>query len=144
MFATDLSGLSAKSLPASQKGKKKEGKMVKVENLRHWSRYEYLVYNLDVLVPEEEPEEIFVPTGSYLQKVSFRDKQKWRVLRDTRMDLPAYLVDHKEPEEFYDVYKEEQSFLPMYETSSQFLKKWDFLGLLLLVFTAVVTPFETA
>lgn len=141
MFSNDT---SAKSLPKDKKERKKAGKHVKVENLRHWSTYEYIVYNLDVLVPEDEPEEMFVPNGFYLQKVSYRDKQKWRVLRDVNKDLPAYLVDHKQPEEFYDVYKEPKTLLPIFEQNSNFLRKWDFLGLLLLVFTAVVTPFETA
>lgn len=141
MFSNDK---SAKSLPGDSKNKKKDGKLVKVENLRNWSLYEYIVYNLDVLVPEEEPEEIFVPTGYYLQKVSFRDKQKWRVLNDGRKDLPNYLNDGHIPEDHYEVLQEKKRLFPIFDPTSKFMRQWDITTMLLLVFTAIVTPYETA
>ena len=141
MFSVDV---SSKSLPGVVKNKKKDGKLIKVENLRNWSLYEYIVYNLDVLVPEEEPDEIFVPTGSYLQKVSFRDKQKWRVLTDPKKDLPKYLVEDRLLEDHYQVIEEKSSAIPIFDQSSRFIRRWDILTIVLLIFTAVVTPYETA
>jgi hypothetical protein len=141
MFSVDV---SSKSLPGVIKNKKKDGKLIKVENLRNWSFYEYIVYNLDVLVPEEEPEDIFVPTGSYLQKVSFRDKQKWRVLNDGRKDLPNYLNEDHVIQDHYEVIQEKKRLFPIFDPSSKFIRQFDILTIFLLLFTAIVTPYETA
>jgi hypothetical protein len=138
------SDMSSKSLPQIIKNKKKDGKVIKVENLRNWSLYEYIVYNLDVLVPEEEPDEMFVPTGSYLQKVSFRDKQKWRVLHDERKDLPDYLNEDRIIEDHYQVIQEKKTTFPIFDPSSKFMRQFDILTIFLLLFTAIVTPYETA
>jgi hypothetical protein len=136
--------LSSKTLPILIKNKKKDGKLVKVENLRNWSLYEYIVYNLDVLVPEEEPEEIFVPAGSYLQKVSFRDKQKWRVLHDERKALPNYLNEDRIIQDHYQVIHETKRTFPIFDPASKFMRQFDILTIFLLLFTAIVTPYETA
>lgn len=141
MFSVDV---SSKSLPGVVKNKKKDGKLVKVENLRNWSLYEYIVYNLDVLVPEDEPDEIFVPNGAYLQKVSFRDKQKWRVLNDQRKDLPNYLNEDRIIEDHYEVLQEKKRIFPIFDPASRFMRQWDVMSIFLLLFTAIVTPYETA
>ena len=136
--------LSSKLAPSATKNQKKDGKLTKVENLRNWTLYEYIVYNLDVLVPEDEPEEIFVPAGSYLQKVSFRKKQKWRVLTNPKKNLPEYLKEDQVLEDEYNVFHERESWFPILDPSSRFMRRWDLLTMVFLLFTAIVTPYETA
>jgi hypothetical protein len=44
----------------------------------------------------------------------------------------------------YEVFVEKKKFFGPLDPTSNFLKKWDALALTLLLFTASVTPFETA
>ncbi|KAI8916565.1 hypothetical protein DFJ77DRAFT_483323 [Powellomyces hirtus] len=106
--------------------------------------YERLTYLLDILVPEDEPETMTVPVGSFLQRVNYGKIDRYRVTRDEWLNLPPYLSDHKEHHPKYSVSVEDRGFIPVLDLTSNFLKRWDMLSLLLLFFTASVTPFETA
>ncbi|KAI9345573.1 hypothetical protein BDR26DRAFT_856285 [Obelidium mucronatum] len=108
------------------------------------SLYEKLVFTLDILVPENNAEDMEVPSGHFLQKVSIGKKWKWRIAKDRDAYLPEYLVEHKELEKTYNVILEPETILPLYDSNSKFVKRWDALALVLLLFTASVTPYETA
>jgi hypothetical protein len=56
------------------------GKIVDIPRLNQWSLYEKVCYGLDVLVPDEESGEMFVPADHILQKVHIGEKKKWRVV----------------------------------------------------------------
>ncbi|KAJ3304038.1 hypothetical protein HDV03_003152 [Kappamyces sp. JEL0829] len=101
-------------------------------------------YKFNVLVPINEEKELSVPIDSYLQQVHIGDHAKWRVVRNHDYNLPPYLTDHKEQETVYRVKTTEKKYWQPLELGSPFLKKWDQLALTLLLFTASVTPFETA
>ncbi|KAJ3157239.1 hypothetical protein HDU89_002651 [Geranomyces variabilis] len=111
---------------------------------RKQSLYERLTYLLDILVPEDEPETMTVPAGSFLQRVSYGKLDRWRVAKEEWLNLPPYLVEHRDTHPQYHVAVEKQGLVPLLDLTSPFLKRWDMLSLLLLFFTASVTPFETA
>ena len=121
-----------------------EGDIRKISKLGQRTLYEKIVYALDVLVPEDEAEEIFVPMDSFLQQVQYGRLRKWRVLKNSYKDLPEYLANHVNYDEPYRVYLEKRAFLGPLDLSSQFIKRCDELTLALLLFTALITPFETA
>ncbi|KAI9197405.1 uncharacterized protein BJ171DRAFT_223713 [Polychytrium aggregatum] len=107
--------------------------------------YEWLVFKLDILIPEERPNSMMVPHDCHLQKVKYsRKKWRWRIVRNSDASLPEYLTDHRDDSEYDVISPETGSFLPVVDIQGKFIKKWDALGLLLLLFTASVTPFETA
>ncbi|RKO93356.1 hypothetical protein BDK51DRAFT_49638 [Blyttiomyces helicus] len=121
-----------------------EKRMLKVQPLRDRTYYERLVYACDCLVPDDEPSAMEVPDGSFLQQVHYGKVHKWRVAKNPNAKLPSYLVDHKEQDPQYIVFVEHSGILPLFDSTSLFLKRWDALSLILLLFTASVTPFETA
>ncbi|KAI8621026.1 hypothetical protein BC830DRAFT_1058684 [Chytriomyces sp. MP71] len=106
--------------------------------------YERIVYALDILIPEDEAEDMAVPAGHFLQRVTIGTKWKWRIVKDPDAYLPEYLIEHKELEKDYVVILEQETAVPLFDSSGAFLKRWDALALILLLFTAVVTPYETA
>jgi hypothetical protein len=108
------------------------------------SIYERIVYALDILIQPEEAEDMEVPIGHFLQKVIVGQKWKWRISKDVNANLPTYLTEHKDLETNYRVITEEESFFPMFDPTSKFIRQWDALALILLLYTASVTPFETA
>jgi hypothetical protein len=108
------------------------------------SSYEKLVYKLDILVPPDELEDMEVPPGHYVQKVMIGKKWRWRIAKNGDSLLPEYLVEHKEEQKEYCVMMEKETSLPMYEQGTKFMKQWDALTLILLLYTASVTPYETA
>ncbi|ORY50894.1 voltage-gated potassium channel, partial [Rhizoclosmatium globosum] len=117
--------------------------MHKIERPPH-STYEKIVFALDILIPQDEEEDMEVPSGHFLQKVMIGKKWKWRIMKDRDAYLPEYLVEHKELEKTYRVLFEKQTAIPLFDPTSKFLKRWDALALILLLFTASVTPYETA
>ena len=126
------------------KGSVLPSEMVKVDNITNHSFWEELNYKLDVLVPTNEERELNVPIDSYLQQVHYGAKAKWRVVRNQDYNLPPYMTDHKELEVIYTVVVEQKKFFGALQLGSPFLKKWDALSLFLLLYTASLTPFETA
>ena len=116
----------------------------KIERLREPTLYEKLVYKLGVLIPEEDPEDMVVPLNHYLQQVHYDKVHRWRVVENEFAGFPEYLTDHKQLDKPYRVFKEKEGILPLFDSTSVFLRKWDMLSLVLLLFTASVTPFETA
>ena len=120
------------------------GEIRKLEKISKRSFYENIVYTLDVLVPQDDDKEIFVPSDSYLQQVHYDRLHKWRVQRNDYSKLPAYLTDHKTFNDKYEVIVEKGGFLNAIDPTSSFAQKWDVLSLSLLLYTASVTPFETA
>ncbi|KAJ3292516.1 hypothetical protein HK104_005214 [Borealophlyctis nickersoniae] len=116
----------------------------KLARLRNPTLYERLTYRLDILIPEDEPEDMEVPRGHVLQQVHYGKVHKWRVHKNPMMGLPEYLAEVKEVDEPYTVFKEKEGMFPLFDSTSVFLKRWDLLSLVLLLFTASVTPFETA
>ncbi|KAJ3319969.1 hypothetical protein HDV06_005787 [Boothiomyces sp. JEL0866] len=117
---------------------------VKVDKIAEHTWYEKMNYKLDVLVPIDEEEELLVPGDCYLQQVHYGRHKKWRVIRNKNFNLPLYLKDHAEPEGKYNVFIKSNTWFGPLELGTPFLKRWDSLALLLLLFTASVTPFETA
>lgn len=118
--------------------------VVKVDNITKHSFWEEMNYKLDVLVPTNEEKELSVPIDSFLQQVHYGEKAKWRVIRNLDYNLPPYMIDHKEQELIYKVIVQKKKFFGAFELGSPFLKKWDALSLILLLYTASLTPFETA
>ncbi|TPX69675.1 hypothetical protein SpCBS45565_g02243 [Spizellomyces sp. 'palustris'] len=116
----------------------------KIERLTKRSLYERLTYALDILVPEDEPETMVVPAGHFLQQVHYGKLHRWRVAQKDFVNLPEYLIDHREKEPHYNVFVKSEGLFPIFDLTSHFLKRWDMLSLILLIFTASVTPFETA
>ncbi|KAI8816090.1 uncharacterized protein EV422DRAFT_501651 [Fimicolochytrium jonesii] len=108
------------------------------------SYYERLTYFLDILVADDEPDTMLVPAGSIMQHVKYGKNDRWRVIKDENGVLPAYLVDHRPKDPDYVVPVEDAGIFPIFDLTSNFLKRWDMLSLILLLFTASVTPFETA
>jgi len=117
---------------------------LKVDKLREPTLYERLTYFLDILVPEEEVEDMRVPRDHYLQQVHYGKVHRYRIMLNKGAGLPDYLMDEKKLTEPYIVFKEKEGFLPLFDPTSVFNQRWDALGLILLLFTASVTPFETA
>ncbi|KAJ3275367.1 hypothetical protein HDV01_000659 [Terramyces sp. JEL0728] len=117
---------------------------VKVDRIAQHTWYEKMNYLTDVLVPIDEEEELLVPGDCYLQQVHYGRNKKWRVVRNKNYNLPLYLKEHAEPEDKYDVFVKKNLWYGPLELGTPFLKRWDALALLLLFFTASVTPFETA
>ncbi|KAJ3138812.1 hypothetical protein HK100_012208 [Physocladia obscura] len=115
----------------------------KIERPPH-SLYEKIVYTLDILIPPDEPNDMEVPAGHFLQKVIIGKKWNWRISKDKDAYLPEYLVEHKQLETTYTVLTELKTFLPLFDSNSKFLKRWDALALVLLLFTATCTPYEVA
>jgi hypothetical protein len=138
-----LSKLSKDSSVGSDKKNIKVEK-VKVENISKHTWIEELNYKLDVLVPIHEETELLVPLDCYVQQIDYGNIQKWRVRKDMNHNLPLYLKDHVEPEKVYSVFLEPKKLFGPLTLGSNFLKRWDALALTLLLFTASVTPFETA
>lgn len=108
--------------------------------------YEKLVYALDILIPtvKSEDEIIEIPDGSYVQKVIYGKLKKVRVLKEPSAGLPDVLVEKRETDTYRVIDDKDESWFPLIDLSSPFIRKWDNLTLLLLLFTASVTPFETA
>eukprot|EP00842_Homolaphlyctis_polyrhiza_P005269 jgi/Hompol1/5743/HPOL_004667-RA len=121
-----------------------EGEMREISKISERSLYEQIVYTLDVLVPEDEDTQIFVPRDSYLQQVHYGHVHRWRVQRNAYRNLPEYLTDHRDMDQAYRVLTEKRGLFTPLDLGSPFLKKWDTLAFVLLMFTASVTPFETA
>jgi hypothetical protein len=120
-------------------------KVAKVAAQPH-TTYEKIVYKLDILIPIVKQEvEIIIPPGSFLQRVLYGKVKKLRVMKDDRFGLPLQIYEPKTEIEFYRVIVEDSdSAVTMMDTQSPFIRKWDNFTLILLVFTASVTPFETA
>ncbi|KAI9103071.1 hypothetical protein DFS34DRAFT_351170 [Phlyctochytrium arcticum] len=147
----NLAGRFSKSTRSSRLSKQESKELIttkdrnqKIERLVKPSLYERLTYALDILVAEDEPDSMVVPTGSFLQQVHYGKVHRWRVTPDELLNLPECLIDHREREPQYIVPVEKQGFFPVFDLTSNFLKRWDMLSLVLLMFTASVTPFETA
>ncbi|KAJ3042312.1 hypothetical protein HDV00_007679, partial [Rhizophlyctis rosea] len=87
---------------------------------------------------------MIIPLNHYLQQVHYDKTHRWRVVENKFAGFPEYLVDHKEMDKPYYVFKEKEGLLPLFDSTSVFLRRWDMLSLVLLLFTASVTPFETA
>ncbi|KAL2917803.1 hypothetical protein HK105_202676 [Polyrhizophydium stewartii] len=121
-----------------------EGETRKIGKLGKRSLYEQIVYTLDVLVPEDEEDEIFVPRDSYLQQVHYGRVHRWRVQRNSYRNLPEYLTDQRDLDEPYIVMVEKKGLFTPLDLGSPFYKKWDALSFVLLIYTALVTPWETA
>ncbi|KAH6575359.1 hypothetical protein BASA62_001971 [Batrachochytrium salamandrivorans] len=121
-----------------------EGEIHKIPKISKRTLYEKIVYNLDVLVPEDENDEIFVPKDSFLQQVHHGHIHRWRVQRNAYRCLPEYLTDHLSLDEPYIVINETKGILSPFDLASPFLKKWDALSFILLIYTASVTPWQTA
>ena len=117
---------------------------VKVDKISKRTFFENLNYKFDVLVPTNEETEVLVPSDSYLQQVRYDNFSRWRTLRDETRHLPAYLADVRERKTVYHVISESRGFFKPLNLGSPFIKQWDKLVLVLLLFTASVTPFETA
>ncbi|KAI8847271.1 hypothetical protein BC829DRAFT_425667 [Chytridium lagenaria] len=115
----------------------------KIERPPH-TTYEKIVFALDILVPPEEPEDMEVPHGHFLQKVIIGPRWRWRVAKDENNTLPDYLTNHLDKKDTYRVYMERKRGVPLMDPASKFIRRWDALTLVLLLFTASVTPFETA
>ena len=110
---------------------------------RWWTVYDHLVYNLDILVPEPDPEKMESPDGFYVQEVLVGKKVRWRVMKDQYHKLDPYLREGtKHRDSTYTVLGMTNSWI--LDQHSSFIKKWDALMFALLVFTALVIPFETA
>lgn len=111
-----------------------------------WSMYDHLVYNLNILVPDHDPEKILKVDGYFIQAVHIGRKVLWRSVKDEY----ARLNDHMRGKlasrniEKYVVIQENEKFLPVLDPHSSFQKRWDIVMLVLLGFTALVIPFETA
>ncbi len=108
--------------------------------------YQRLLYKLNILVPtdDEAREEYHVPRDHYLQTVLYGKLKRYRVLRRKTHGLPENLNEPRDAE-YYRVFGEEQQgMLSVLDLASPFLRKWDNFTLILLLFTAIVTPFETA
>ncbi|KAJ3103572.1 hypothetical protein HDU97_009992 [Phlyctochytrium planicorne] len=115
----------------------------KIERPAH-TTYERIVYMLDILVPPDEPADMEVPHGHFLQKVIVGPKWRWRVAKDVNVSLPEYLTGHLDKPTTYRVWLERKRLIPLLDPNSRFLRRWDALAMLMLLFTASVTPFETA
>lgn len=103
--------------------------------------------------PEDADDTVFIPNQHLLQKVfilnlslqvTIGDKQRWRAIKNPTADLPEYLTDHMDMPHNYEVIVPKVKFFGPLDPTSSFLKKWDMLALGLLLFTASVTPYETA
>ncbi|KAJ3415551.1 Potassium voltage-gated channel sub H member 7 [Chytridiales sp. JEL 0842] len=129
--------------PTSNTDDKNRTTTQKIERPPH-TLYERIVHALDILIPSEEAEDMEVPAGHFLQKVIVGKKWKWRIAKNADANLPEYLTEHKDVLVNYRVMMEEETFLPMVDPTSKFSRQWDALALILLLFTASVTPFETA
>lgn len=116
----------------------------KKSKVNKWTYYEQFVYATDLLVPQIKNHEIVVPPGHFLQQVHSGENERWRSVKDKRANLPDYLTDFNIPETNYYLIQQNNSIFQTLDPTSKFLKKWDGLALTLLVFTASVTPFETA
>ncbi|KAJ3113076.1 hypothetical protein HDU96_003819 [Phlyctochytrium bullatum] len=107
--------------------------------------YQRIVYALDILIPPEDAEDIEVPHGHFLQKVILSNgKWRWRVTKDGNHMLPEYLASADDRLTTFRVYKEKDRLVPLFDPNGRFIRRWDALTLILLIFTATVTPFETA
>ncbi|KAH6584688.1 hypothetical protein BASA60_000871 [Batrachochytrium salamandrivorans] len=87
-----------------------EGEIHKIPKISKRTLYEKIVYNLDVLVPEDENDEIFVPKDSFLQQVHHGHIHRWRVQRNAYRCLPEYLTDHLSLDEPYIVINETRGY----------------------------------
>lgn len=108
--------------------------------------YQKFVYALNILVPTDEDfkEEYEIPDGSYLQTVLYGKLKRHRVLKKKTHGLPDQLNEPRETP-FYRVTGEENTGITSnIDVSGPFMRKWDNFTLVLLFFTATVTPFETA
>jgi hypothetical protein len=110
------------------------------------SIYEKLVFFLDILIPtvKSEDEIIEIPDESYVQKVIYGKFKKVRVLKEPTAGVPEVLVEKRETETYRVMDAVDKSWFAPIDLTSPFIRKWDNTTLLLLVFTACVTPFETA
>lgn len=134
-----MSVTSVRHKPSMMKGAQQ-----KIE-LPKWTIYEWIVYNLDILVPEDKPNVMMVPTGSVLQQVKYtRQKWRWRVIKNPDANLPEYLVEHKEHGIYNVITDGSDTLFPIVDPQGKFLRRWDALSLILLIFTASATPYETA
>ena len=138
------SGKSSILSQGSSAAEKIKFERVKVDNIAKRTFFEELNYKFDVLVPTNEETEILLPSDSYLQQVHYNNLHRWRTLRDDSRHLPKYLADVREKRLVYRVFAESKGFFKPLNLASPSLKQWDLLALVLLVFTATVTPFETA
>jgi hypothetical protein len=109
-----------------------------------WSVYEHIVYNLDILVPDSDPEKIEKPDNGFVQEVHYNRKIRWRPVVDKNIMLSDYLKSAIKREDYYYVAKERVSLLPFLDNHSKFVHKWDLMMILLLAWTATIIPFETA
>ncbi|KAI8895533.1 hypothetical protein BC833DRAFT_622931 [Globomyces pollinis-pini] len=133
-----------KSELSSVKSNQMKAEKIKVEPIAKHTWYEELNFKLDVLIPLNEDRELLVPLDSYLQQVHYGRNAKWRIVRNQNYNLPPYLSESIPLEDRYDVHVEKKTFFGPLELNSPFLKKWDRLALILLLYTAVFTPYQTA
>jgi len=136
------------SMPEISQMENEQGGITKVAKISVTpiTLYQRIVYKLDILIPTKKAEEeILIPPGTYLQRVIYGKFKKLRVIKDPRYGLPQCLVEEKDDVQTYRVFQENgNSSVKMMDTGSPFIRKWDNLTLILLLFTASVTPFETA
>lgn len=75
----------------------------------------------------------------------YNKRPRWRPIVDKWTLLTDYLKSAINKEEYYEVLSENRgTTLPFLDHHSKLIKKWDFIMLILLVWTALVIPFETA
>ncbi|KAJ3112155.1 hypothetical protein HDU96_004889 [Phlyctochytrium bullatum] len=107
--------------------------------------YQRIVYALDILIPPADAKDIEVPHDHFLQKVILSNgKWRWRVTKDVNHVLPEYLASADDRLTTFRVYQEKDRLVPLFDPNGRFIRRWDALTLILLIFTATVTPFETA
>jgi hypothetical protein len=110
-----------------------------------WSIYDHIVYNLDLIVPDPDPEKIDGQEGFFVQEVHIGKKIKWRAMKDPYSQLPEHFKDGlTKREDKYYVISESNGVLPLLDNNSKFIKNWDIVMLLLLLWTATVIPFEVS
>lgn len=144
MIKDPRKSISHASRKSHQSLLKTGGEVIKVPQISTPSLYDQLIYRLDMLVPENANNELLIPYQHMLQKVKIGDKHRWRAVKDPHANLPAYLTEDLLTPHNYDVAVPRERFFGPLDPTSSFLKKWDMLALALLLFTASVTPFETA
>jgi Ion transport protein len=116
---------------------------VTVANITKYSWMEKLNYMLDVLVPPEEERELMLPKDCYLQQVRTGDQSSWRAVKDKNYDLGYLARDLKQNTE-YKVYAARTGWFTALDLNGMFLAKWNILVFVMLIFTALITPFEIA
>ncbi len=136
---------SLRSGGAATGGARSQGHL-KALDVRPWSTYEWICYRTDVLVPEPQPDTIKVRPGQMLQQVKYsRSFWSYRLLPDPEARFPPVLKSRDQEElNVYHIIDEEKRWVPIFDYSSPFLKIWENIVFLAILYAVTVTPFETA